>query len=1160
MTTYYVSSGIGNDDNAGTSATAPLATLQQAADLVKPGDTVEVMNGTYSGPAYGAVVDITTSGTASAPITFEAAPGQTPVINTSGTWNGILIQASNIVINGFTVVGDAANYTLQTALAGYDTGNANLDGNGITVNSPDGVVVPNHITIENNTVYNEPGAGIGSLDADYVQVLNNVVYDNAHWSAFGASGISIAASVNSDTNPGIHDIISGNLVFGNAQLVPTNTGGGITDGEGIILDTNYGAGAQDPTYVGEFLVKNNTAYGNGSAGIESFLTNDAVITGNTVYGNNTENVQPASDAEILNNQSTDVTITNNITTAPTLTPPAAPVISGDTVDFDNMVTLNGTAEAGSTITAFDNSTQLGTTVTNTSGTWMFTTGALAEGSQSFTATATDSVGNVSSLSSPLVMTLNTPVNLVANGNFATGDFTDWTLGGNYTSTSTGPEIFTDANGEGGSTYAAGMGSVGADGTLSQTIATTAGQTYTLSFWLQNEGSTGNDFKAIWNGQTLLSLTNAAQFGYTEYTDTVTATGSTTTLEFSAANASSQWDLDNISLTTVGSTTTPPPAAPVISGGAANSNESVTLKGTAPDGSTVTVSDTGGTLGTATASSTGAWSFTTAALSAASYAFTATDTTSAGTSAASSPFDVTVTSSSPPPDLPAAPVISTGVENSNESVALTGTAPDGSTVTVSDGGATALGTATASSTGAWSFTTADLAAGSYAFTATDTTSAGTSATSSAFDVTVPSSSPPPSGSNLVANGNFATGDFTDWTLGGNYTSQNPGPEIFIDTNAEGGSTYAAGMGSIGADGTLSQTIATTAGQTYTLSFWLQNEGSTGNDFKAIWNGQTLLSLTNAAQFGYTEYTDTVTATGSTTTLEFSAANAPSQWDLDNISLTSGTSPATTNSLAGSSGSTTIATGAMIEIAAADTASVTFQGSTGTLLLDQPSTFSGKIFGFSGNGHLSGSDQIDLKGINYNSVQDSYADGVLTVTDGTDTVKLDFNGSYTLANFDFASDGSGGTIVYDPPVPTSNAPTSSTSRLAAIDNGVTPLIAAADTGSVTLSGSKGTLMLDEPASARQAFNLTRTISGLGAQTVIDLQGIAFDAQTTLGYSRDNNLTGDTLSLNDGACAANIALLGNYMASSFAKASDNHAGTVIAEAAIPNGQPLLSNPHHA
>ena len=41
-------------------------------------------------------------------------------------------------------------------------------------------------------------------------------------------------------------------------------------------------------------------------------------------------------------------------------------------------------------------------------------------------------------------------------------------------------------------------------------------------------------------------------------------------------------------------------------------------------------------------------------------------------------------------------------------------------------------------------------------------------------------------------------------------------------------------------------------------------------------------------------------------------------------------------------------------------------------------------------------------------------MLTVTNGTQSAALDFNGSYTLANFKFASDGKGGTIVYDPPV--------------------------------------------------------------------------------------------------------------------------------------------------
>ena len=51
---------------------------------MKPGDTVQVMNGTYTAPTYADAVDITTSGTATAPITFEAAPGQTPVIDSSG--------------------------------------------------------------------------------------------------------------------------------------------------------------------------------------------------------------------------------------------------------------------------------------------------------------------------------------------------------------------------------------------------------------------------------------------------------------------------------------------------------------------------------------------------------------------------------------------------------------------------------------------------------------------------------------------------------------------------------------------------------------------------------------------------------------------------------------------------------------------------------------------------------------------------------------------------------------------------------------------------------------------------------------------------------------------------------------------------------------------
>jgi hypothetical protein len=91
----------------------------------------------------------------------------------------------------------------------------------------------------------------------------------------------------------------------------------------------------------------------------------------------------------------------------------------------------------------------------------------------------------------------------------------------------------------------------------------------------------------------------------------------------------------------------------------------------------------------------------------------------------------------------------------------------------------------------------------------------------------------------------------------------------------------------------------------------------------------------------------------------------------------------------------------------------------LKLDAPSTFTGEIFGFTGDGTLAGSDHIDLTNLNYNNAiqsQSTYdsVTGLLAVSNGTSTVDLHFFGSYSQANFKFANDGHGGTIVYDPPV--------------------------------------------------------------------------------------------------------------------------------------------------
>jgi serralysin len=92
-----------------------------------------------------------------------------------------------------------------------------------------------------------------------------------------------------------------------------------------------------------------------------------------------------------------------------------------------------------------------------------------------------------------------------------------------------------------------------------------------------------------------------------------------------------------------------------------------------------------------------------------------------------------------------------------------------------------------------------------------------------------------------------------------------------------------------------------------------------------------------------------------------------------------------------------------------APVIFNGTA--LTLDTPSTFTGQIIGFVGDGTSAGSDQIDLHGINYSSVRSSFdspAD-TLTVADGTTTASLHFLGSYSQDNFLFANDGTGGTII-------------------------------------------------------------------------------------------------------------------------------------------------------
>jgi hypothetical protein len=189
--------------------------------------------------------------------------------------------------------------------------------------------------------------------------------------------------------------------------------------------------------------------------------------------------------------------------------------------------------------------------------------------------------------------------------------------------------------------------------------------------------------------------------------------------------------------------------------------------------------------------------------------------------------------------------------------------------------------------------------------------------------------------------------------------------------------------------------------------------------------------------------------------------------------------------------TVSLGATVELNAnSNSSAVDFQGTTGKLIVDQPSSFTGQIQGFTGDGTLSGSDQIDLGGINYDSgnFTDSYSNGILTVSDGTHTANLHFTGSYSLGNFKFASDSHGGTIVYDPPI---GASTQTTTETATVDNG-------ANQGGSSVITPAATLPSGTTITASSA---NQTLTGTGSNdTFVFAPGFSHDTITNFQPTTD------------------------------------------------------------
>jgi hypothetical protein len=144
---------------------------------------------------------------------------------------------------------------------------------------------------------------------------------------------------------------------------------------------------------------------------------------------------------------------------------------------------------------------------------------------------------------------------------------------------------------------------------------------------------------------------------------------------------------------------------------------------------------------------------------------------------------------------------------------------------------------------------------------------------------------PASADLITNGGFETGDFTGWNAtvsfsgpqGGGYSGYDPHAGFFF-----------AALGNVGGLGTLSQTFADVAGQSYQLTYFLASNGQTPNEFRVDLNSTTLfdsvnIGATSGIPYAYTPYTFQFVATGNDT-VTFFERDDPDYLALDDVSVT------------------------------------------------------------------------------------------------------------------------------------------------------------------------------------------------------------------------------------------------------------------------------------
>jgi Right handed beta helix region/Protein of unknown function (DUF1565) len=154
--TYYVATN-GNDGNPGTQ-TQPFRTIQKAANIVNPGDTVVVRDGTYQTSGISAMAEIRRSGAPNHWITFRAEHQWKAILDCAGaTYWCFNVPTANI---GYIRIEDFEMKHAKNAAA-------KLNASGL-----------HHFVFKGNNFHHNTGAGALLGNARFYEIDSNYFHDN----------------------------------------------------------------------------------------------------------------------------------------------------------------------------------------------------------------------------------------------------------------------------------------------------------------------------------------------------------------------------------------------------------------------------------------------------------------------------------------------------------------------------------------------------------------------------------------------------------------------------------------------------------------------------------------------------------------------------------------------------------------------------------------------------------------------------------------------------------------------------------------------------------------------------------------------------------------------------------------------------------------------